>query len=109
MIDGLFLITGEETSQLLSEIVSPKYNESTFSIPRQDIEGLQSIDLKKVDLKLADSRFVEVESEAARSFLDSHRLALKERLLYFDTNCFSLIYSIQAESVARIDQDTGNA
>jgi hypothetical protein len=92
-------------SNLISRISSTSFNKITFSIRCQEVEELQSIDWKKIDLKLAEPRFEklkqvimrvwgEVESEAARSFLDGHFLALKERgLLYFDVSCSSLVNS----------------
>jgi len=111
MIDDLLLTTGDggETSQklsdLISRITSPNLHEITFSIRCQGVEELQSINWKKIDLKLADPRFERlkkvtvrvwggVDSEAARLFLDTHLLSLKEGgLLCFDVSCFFLINS----------------
>ena len=61
MIEDLFLTVGGETSQMLSDLISrissANLNEITFSIRCQEVEELHTIDWKKIDLNLADSRF----------------------------------------------------
>jgi len=123
MIDDLFPMTGDEPSQTLSghisRITSLYLNEITYSIHCQEVEELQSIDWKSIDMKLSDPRFERlkkvivrvwggVESEVVRSFLDAHLLALKKGgLLYFDVSSFSLVNRMQAKPFARINQVTG--